>query len=116
MTKHPTGTITWARDPTDAHPERPVIVLSHEDRPFSGLECTVMCLGTDGDEYDHPAPELEDRHLVGITFGDSTYLLPWALYTIPPSSLLQGKPIGQLSSEGEKLVAESLYKLVRGGW
>jgi len=116
MSKHPSGTVTWAQDPTQAHPERPVIVLSHEDRPFSGIECTVVCLGTEAQKYDHPTPELEDKHLTGITFGNPTYLLPWALYTIPPGSLLEGKPIGQLSPEGEKLVAESLYKLVRGGW
>ncbi|MFB6267475.1 MAG: type II toxin-antitoxin system PemK/MazF family toxin [Halodesulfurarchaeum sp.] len=115
MRKYPSGTITWAQDPTGTHPERPVVVISHADRPYNSVECTVVCLGTNGDQYDHQTPELTDNHCIGITFGSQTYLLPWAIYTIAPSSLLQGKPIGQLSKEGEKLVAESLYKLVRAG-
>lgn len=116
MSPYPTGTITWAADPTGAHPERPVVVLAHEDRPYSSVECTVVCLGTDGARYDHPTPELEAGHRIGIDFGSATYVLPWALYTVPPGSLLQGTPMGQLTADGEKLVAEALYTLVRGGW
>ncbi|MFB6362074.1 MAG: hypothetical protein ABEH59_12240 [Halobacteriales archaeon] len=73
-------------------------------------------MGTDSDRSDHPPPELEARHLDGISFGTATYRLPWALYTIPPGSLLQGNPIGQLTADGEQLVAEALFRLVRGGW
>lgn len=76
MSKHPSGTVTWARDPTEAHPDRPVIVLSHEDRPFSGIECTVVCLGTAADTYDHPTLAIENQHLIGLTFSNPTYLLP----------------------------------------
>lgn len=115
MTKYPSGAVTWAQDPTKTHPERPVIVLAHADRPYSSVECTVACLGTDADRYDQSTPEIEDRHLIGITFEKPTHLLPWALYTIPPGTLSRGKPTGQLSSAGEKLVGELLYKLVRGG-
>lgn len=113
MTKHPTGTVTWARDPTKMHDERPVIVLSHEKRSYNSTECTVVCLGTDSSTHAHATPEIKGRHLNGIQFGSTTYLLPWSLYTIPPSSLLPGKPIGQLTEEGEKLVGEALHKLAR---
>ena len=58
MSKYPAGTVAWAFDPTDAHDERPVIILSHENRPFSSVECTVMCLGTGAKNYDHYARKL----------------------------------------------------------
>lgn len=114
MRKFPTGTVTWATDPMGAHRERPIIVLSHEDRPYNSMECTVVCLGTDGSKYDRATPELEGNHLNGIQFGSRTYLLPWALYTIPPSGILNGKPMGQLTDDGKKLVGEALYRLARG--
>ncbi len=38
MTKFPAGSIVWATDPTGAHADRPIIVLSHEKRPFNSVE------------------------------------------------------------------------------
>jgi len=113
MTKHPTGTVTWAQDPTGAHHERPIIILSHQNRPYNSSECTVVCLGTDSSKHPHTTPEITDKHLNGITFGSTTYLLPWALYTIAPGALLPGKPVGQLTEVGEQFVGEALYKLAR---
>ena len=111
MTKFTAGTVAWANDPTDAHDERPVIILSHENRPFSAVECTVMCLGTSAKNYDHYAPELEDEHLSGISFTDTTYLMPWALYTIPPGAIQAGKAHGELTGEGKRLVKKALISL-----
>ena len=68
MTKFPSGTVMWAIDPTDAHDDRPVIILSHEKRPFGAVECTVMCLGTRATDDDHYPPELTDDHLSGLSF------------------------------------------------
>lgn len=53
MAKHAVGTVLWAVDPTNAHDERPVIVLSHARRPFNSVECTVLCLGTGANTYNH---------------------------------------------------------------
>ena len=111
MTTFPAGTVAWASDPTNAHDERPLIVLSHENRPFSSVECTVMCLGTSAKHYDHYAPELEDDCLSGITFTDTTYLMPWALYTIPPGAVQTGKARGELTEKGEHLVKKALIGL-----
>lgn len=113
MTKFPAGTIAWASDPTNAHDERPIIILSHEKRPFSSVECTVMCLGTGAKNYDHYAPVLEDDHLTGISFAHTTYVMPWALYTIPPGAIQIGKARGKLTEKGEHLVKKSLLSLFR---
>ena len=75
MSKYPIGTICWAVDPTGAHEQRPVVILSHEKHPFSASD------------YDHYSPELKDKHLSGISFDETNYLMPWALHTIPPLPL-----------------------------
>ena len=111
MSKFSAGTVAWASDPTNAHDERPIIVLSHENRPFSSVECTVMCLGTGAKNYDHSAPELEDDYLSGISFSNTTYLMPWALYTIPPGAIQTGKASGELTEKGERLVKKALISL-----
>lgn len=111
MTTFPAGTVAWAFDPTDTHDDRPVVVLSHEKRPFSSVECTVMCLGTRAQQYNHYTPELPDTHLSGISFSDTTYLMPWALYTIPPGAIQTGKAQGELTEEGERLVKKGLVSL-----
>jgi hypothetical protein len=111
MTKFTAGTVAWASDPTEAHDARPVIVLSHEKRPFSSVECTVMCLGTGAKNYDHYAPELENSHLSGVSFTNTTYLMPWALYTIPPGAIQPGKAHGELTEDGERLVKKALISL-----
>lgn len=110
MSDYSAGTVTWARDPTGAHDQRPVVVLSHEHHPFSATECTVMCLGTNASKYDHPTPELTDQHVSGISFSEPTHLMPWALRTILPGAISTGTP-GHLTEEGRKLVKRELIKL-----
>lgn len=112
MDKFPSGTIAWAQDPTGAHDDRPVIVLSHEKHPFSATDCTVLCAWTEAAKYDHSTPELEDRHISGISFSATTYLMPWALYTIPPGAIRTGKSTGKPTDSGEKLVKKELIKLI----
>lgn len=111
MTKFPSGTVMWAVDPIGAHDERPVIILSHENRPFSSSDCTVMCLGTGANDYDHYTPELTDDHLSGISFNRRTFMMPWALYTIPPGTLLTEKAKGELTETGERLAKKGLVLL-----
>lgn len=111
MSDYPVGTVVWAVDPTKAHDNRPVIILSHESRPFGSVECTVMGLDTGTNDYDHYAPELTDDHLSGISFSNRTVLMPWALYTIPPGTLLTEKAHGELTETGERRVKKSLLML-----
>lgn len=112
MTKHPAGTVVWAEDPIEAHDSpRPVVVLSHEHHPFSASDCAVVCLGTSAGSYDHKTPEITTQHLSGISFSKQTYLMPWALYTIPPAAIRNGKPQGKLTEQGETLVKKSLIGL-----
>jgi hypothetical protein len=112
MGKLPAGTVCWAKDPTGAHPQRPVIVLSHATHPFSATDCTVMCIGTSAGKYQQTTLELEEKHLTGISFTDTSYLMPWALYTIPPGTLMNGTAGGELTEEGRKLVKKSLISLL----
>lgn len=113
MSKLSAGTVCWAQDPTNAHSQRPVIVLAHETHPFSATDCTVMCIGTSAGKYQQTTPELKDKHLDGISFTDTSYLMPWALYTIPPATLMNGNAAGELTEDGRKLVKKSLISLLR---
>lgn len=111
MSSFPAGTVAWAEDPTNAHEDRPVIILSHKNRPFNAVECTVMCLGTSAKSYDHYSPELTNEHLTGISFNDSTHLMPWALYTIPPAAIHTTREQGNLTEEGIRLAKKALISL-----
>jgi len=105
------GSICWAVDPTGVHPERPVVVLSHETHPFGATECTVMCLGTSVSQFQHPTPPLAADHYDGISFTSTPHLLPWALRTVAPGSLETDRAVGQLTAAGEREVKKSLLLL-----
>jgi hypothetical protein len=70
-----------------------------------------MCLGTGAKRYDHYTPELKDAHVSGISFTDTTYLMPWALYTIPLGAIQTGKAQGELTGKGERLVKKGVVSL-----
>ena len=112
MNRLPSGTVAWSQDPTGAHNDRPVIVLSHDSHPFGASDCAVMCAGTGANKHNHPTPELKPKHLRGISFSKPTYLMPWALYTIPPSVINTGRAMGNLTSDGERLVKKALISLL----
>lgn len=114
MTKYPAGTITWvSRDPHGTKDERPVVVIRHSGRPYSSVECTVMCLGHGSSQHNHSTPELtKDTHFRGIAFSKPTYLLPWSIHTIPPAAILQNRAQGPLTTEGKKLVVREFAKML----
>ena len=110
MARYSAGTAGWASDPTDTHDDRPVIVLSHEYHPFSATDWTVRCAGTGAARYAHPTPELTPEHGEGLSFGLSTALAPWAIYTIPPNGISAGGPWG---SSGRSLGRLFIYDHVK---
>lgn len=112
MSKFSAGDVCWAQDPTGAHPQRPIIVLAHDTHPFSATDCTVMCIGTSAGKYQQTTPELKHEHLNDISFNDTSYLMPWALYTIAPASIMNGKTKGELTADGRRLVKKSLISLI----
>jgi len=112
MSKLSAGDVCWARDPTGAHPQRPVVVLAHETHPFSATDCTVMCVGTSAGAYQQTTPELTDEHLDGISFTDTSYLMPWALYTVALGAVMNGNTKGELTESGRRLLKKSLISLI----
>ena len=42
MSRHPSGTVCWVRDPTDAHADRPAVILTHDTHPFGATDCTII--------------------------------------------------------------------------
>lgn len=109
MSRYPSGTVCWIQDPTNAHPDRPAVILSHDTHPFGATDCTIMCIGTSANKYpDQYTPEVKDTHLSGISLSKQSYFMPWALYTIPPGAIRQAKPIGQLTPAGEKQAKKAL--------
>lgn len=115
MSAIPRGTVAFVADPFEVHNNpRPVVVLSPATRPFGDEECTVVCLGTDAEEkYELSTPHLPNEHVKGFNFKKTTYVLPWALYTVPLTTIDESAPEGQLTDEGMKLVARSIYKMMR---
>jgi len=72
-----------------------------------------MCLGHGSQTENHRTPKLEeDTHYTGISFSNSTYLLPWSIHTIPPGAILPGEQ-GQLTQEGKKLVVREFAKMMK---
>jgi len=71
-----------------------------------------MCVGTSAGKYQQTTPELKDEHLNDISFSDRSYLMPWALYTIAPGSIMNGKTKGELTEDGRRLVKKSLISLI----
>lgn len=71
-----------------------------------------MCVGTTAGKYQQTTPELKDEHQAGISFSDTSYLMPWALYTIPPGTLVNGTMNGKLTESGRRLVKRSLISLI----
>ena len=105
------GSICWAVDPTGVHPERPVVILSHDTHPYGATECAVMCLGTSVSQFQHPTPKLEQDHYDGISFNKTPHLLPWALRTIAHGSLQTNRAVGHLTADGEEAVKKALLLL-----
>ena len=70
-----------------------------------------MCLGHDSNKHNHSTPELEPKHLTGISFSKATYVLPWSIYTIAPGAVKDWKATGKLTTAGERLVQKEFVKL-----
>lgn len=110
---YPQGSLVFAQDPTGAHNNpRPVIVISDVDRPYVEQECTVVCLSTQHD-YSHDVTHLPDEHIENVELRKTSYVMPWALYTIPLSSIRDNLPSGTLTRDGLELVADALDEMIR---
>ena len=116
MATYDSGTILWVHEANDPHntgKERPVIVIRHSGRPYSSVECTVMCLGHGSQAEPHRTPQLQpDKHYTGISFSKDTYLLPWSIHTIPPAALNDMQGMGELTKAGRKLVAREFARML----
>lgn len=110
---YPQGSIVFAEDPTGAHSNpRPVVVISDVDRPYVQQEATVVCLSTQND-YSHDVTLLPDEHVDGVELRRTSYVMPWAIYTIPLSSIRDNFPSGELTRTGLELVADAIDDMIR---
>ncbi|GGI95469.1 hypothetical protein GCM10008995_01960 [Halobellus salinus] len=110
---YPQGSLVFAADPTGAHSNpRPVIVISDGDRPYVEQEATVVCLTTQTD-YSHEVTRLPSDLLDDVELRKTSYVMPWAVYTIPLSSIRDNLPSGTLTSEGMRLVADTIDEMIR---
>jgi len=110
---YPQGSLVFASDPTGAHSNpRPVIVISNADRPYVEQEATVVCLTTQT-EYSYEVTELPSYVLEGVELRKTSYVMPWAIYTIPLSSIRDDLPSGTLTPDGIELVADVIDEMVR---
>jgi len=110
---YPQGSLVFADDPTGAHSNpRPVIVISDVNRPYVQQECTVVCLSTQND-YSHKVERLPDEYTEGVELRKTSYIMPWAIYTIPLSSIDDNLPSGTVTDAGLELVADAIGGMVR---
>ena len=110
---YPQGSLVFAADPTGAHSNpRPVIVISDVDRPYVDQEATVVCLSTHAD-YSDEVTELPSDVLEGVELRKTSFVMPWAIYTIPLSSIRDNLPNGSLTKEGKRLVADAIDDMIR---
>ena len=110
---YPQGSLVFATDPTGAHTNpRPVIVISDGDRPYVDQEATVVCLTTQT-EYSSDVTRVPDAVLEGVELRKTSYVMPWAIYTIPLSSIRDNLPSGTLTTKGLELVADVIDQMVR---
>ena len=115
MTWYFQGSLVFAVDPTGNHTNpRPVVVISNAERPYLEEEATVVCLGTKADErYDHPTPIFPNDVIDNAHLKKTTYVLPWAIYTISHSSIDDTLPKGRLNDEGMELIADAIDEMIR---
>jgi len=110
---YPQGSLVFAQDPTGAHSNpRPVIVISDVDRPYVEQEATVVCLSTQSD-YPYEVTELPGDVLDDVELRKTSYVMPWAIYTIPLSSIRDNLPSGSLTDAGIRLVADVIDEMIR---
>ena len=106
------GSLVFVNDPTGAHnTPRPVIVISDVNRPYVEQECTVVCL-TSQNEYSHPVTHLPQDAVKDAILKKTSYIMPWAIYTIPISSIDETSPSGRLTDDGLKLVADAIHEMI----
>lgn len=109
---YPQGSLVFVSDPTGAHDTpRPVIVISDVNRPYVEQECTVVCL-TSQNEYSHPVTHLPQDAVRDVTLKKTSYIMPWAVYTIPIPSIDETSPSGTLTDDGLKLVADAIHEMI----
>jgi len=51
--------------------------------------------------------------LDGVELRKTSYVMPWAIYTIPLSSIRDNLPSGTLTTEGLRLVADVVDEMIR---
>lgn len=89
-------------------------MISSVDRPFLEEEVTVVCLGTKAEErYEHATPQLPNNVVQNVHLKKTTYVLPWALYTISLTTIDDTLPQRRVSDEGMDLIADSIREMIR---
>ncbi len=110
---YPQGSLVFVQDPTGAHSNpRPVIVISDVDRPYVQQECTVVCLST-RDDYSYEVTHLPEERIENVELRKTSYIMPWAIYTIPLSSIRDNLPAGTLTRAGMELIADAIDDMIR---
>jgi hypothetical protein len=87
-------------------------VISDGDRPYVEQEATVVCL-TIQTGYSYEVTELPTDVVDGVELRKTSYVMPWAIYTIPLSSIRDNLPSGTVTTEGMRFVADTIDEMVR---
>ena len=110
MDYYPQGSLVRLTDPTDAHEYRYAVVVSDVNRPALETEHTVVCLSSQN-HYAAAVTQLPVDSLKSGRLRKTTYIMPWALYTVHPDIIAEHK--GTLNGTGMNAVADALEGMVR---
>lgn len=65
------------------------------------------------ERYSHSTPVLPNDIIDNAHLKKTTYVLPWAIYTIPLSSIDDTLPQGRINDEGMELIADAVDYMIR---
>ncbi|PSP68480.1 hypothetical protein BRC85_01090 [Halobacteriales archaeon QS_1_69_70] len=89
-----------------------MIVISDVDRPYVEQEATIVCLSTQND-YSHNVTQLPHEYVDDVELRKTSYVMPWAIYTIPLSAIRDTLPSGELTCDGLELIADAIDGMIR---
>lgn len=110
MDYYPQGSLIRLPDPTDAHKFRYAVVISDVNRPSLETEHTIVCLSSQN-HYAAPVTQLPFNGLEEGRLRKTAYIMPWAMYTIHPETIVERH--GTLNETGMNAVADAIEGVVR---
>jgi len=64
-------------------------------------------------DYSRDVTRLPHEYVDGVELRKTSYVMPWAIYTLPLSSIRDSLPSGELTRDGLGLIADTIDGMIR---